>query len=233
MVPLGAIVADFDGTACSADVSELLLRRFGEPGWEDLNEAVERGRMGLRQAMHGQAAMLHGGRDEMLAFAVANAPLDPTFGPFLAWATGEGIPVSLASDGFAFYLEPILEAAGIESLEVRTNELRFAGGRPAEMRHPNANPDCVGCGTCKMLVVQRARATHGPVAFVGEGSSDRYGALYADVVFAKDALVSICQRDAVPFVPWETFDDIRAWLSAADALPGAVAPVRCPGWIPA
>lgn len=233
MVPVGAIVVDFDGTACSADVSELLLRRFGEPGWEEPNDAVLRGAIGLREGMRRQVAMLHGDRDEMLAYAIANAPIDPTFAPFLAWATVEGIPVSLASDGFAFYIGPILEAAGIEGLEVRTNELAFAGQRPGELRHPNAHPDCVGCGTCKMLVVQRARAARGPVAFVGEGSSDRYGALYADVAFAKDALVAICERDGVPFVAWETFDDVRAWLSSADALPGPVGPVRCPGWIPA
>jgi hypothetical protein len=47
------------------------------------------------------------------------------------------------------------------------------------------------------------------------------------------ALVAICERDRVPFVPWETFDDVRGWLETAAALPGPVAPVRCPGWIPA
>ena len=233
MVRVGAVVVDFDGTACSVDVSEFLLRRFGERSWPQLDEAVERGEIGLREAMRAQTAMLHGGRAEMLAEAVANAPVDPTFPPFVAWATGLGASVSLASDGFAFYVRPILEAAGLGELEVRTNELVFAGERPAELRHPNAHPECVGCGTCKMLVVQRARAAHGPVAFVGEGSSDRYGALYADVAFAKDALVEICERDGVPFVPWETFDDVREWLSAADALPGPVGPVRCPGWISA
>jgi 2-hydroxy-3-keto-5-methylthiopentenyl-1-phosphate phosphatase len=70
----------------------------------------------------------------------------------------------------------------------------------------------------------------GPVAFVGEGDSDRFGALYADIVFAKDALVAWCERDGVPFVPWEDFDDVRSRLETALPLPGAVAPERCPGW---
>ena len=39
-----------------------------------------------------------------------------------------------------------------------------------------------------------------PVAFVGEGVSDRFAANYADVVFAKDALVAICEADGVPCV---------------------------------
>ena len=60
-----------------------------------------------------------------------------------------------------------------------------------------------------MLAAQRLRERHGPVAFVGDGQSDRYGALYSDIVFAKGALVAICELDGVPFRRWETFDDVR------------------------
>jgi 2-hydroxy-3-keto-5-methylthiopentenyl-1-phosphate phosphatase len=81
-----------------------------------------------------------------------------------------------------------------------------------------------------MLAAQRLRERHGPVAFVGEGQSDRYGALYSDIVFAKDALVEICEQDGVPFLPWETFDDVREALEAASEPPGPIAPNRCPGW---
>jgi 2-hydroxy-3-keto-5-methylthiopentenyl-1-phosphate phosphatase len=84
-----------------------------------------------------------------------------------------------------------------------------------------------------MLAAQRARERYGTVAFVGEGQSDRYGALYSDVVFAKDALVAICERDGVPFVLWRTFDDVREALESMRELPGPVGPERCPGWQPA
>jgi 2-hydroxy-3-keto-5-methylthiopentenyl-1-phosphate phosphatase len=80
-----------------------------------------------------------------------------------------------------------------------------------------------------MLAVQHAPS---PVAFVGEGYSDRYGALYADLVFAKDALVALCETDGVPFVPYEDFDDVRREIEAGAELPGAVAPERCIGWHP-
>jgi 2-hydroxy-3-keto-5-methylthiopentenyl-1-phosphate phosphatase len=43
---------------------------------------------------------------------------------------------SLVSDGFAFYIRPILEAAGLAQLPVVTNETVFLNGRP-ELRHPN------------------------------------------------------------------------------------------------
>jgi 2-hydroxy-3-keto-5-methylthiopentenyl-1-phosphate phosphatase len=89
---------------------------------------------------------------------------------------------------------------------------------------------CVGCGTCKMRAVSGHRERLGPVAFVGEGHSDRYGALYADVVFAKKHLVDICRSDGIPFLPWEDFDDVRRGLEALAEASVPVAPDRCPGW---
>ena len=231
MLPVRALVVDFDGTACRQDVSEELLNEFGEPGWPEYDDMVDRGQIGLREAAKFQSSMLSGSREQMLAFALEHAEMDPTFAPFVAWAESRALPLELVSDGFAFYIRPILKAAGLGHVAVVTNELAFGHGRPV-LSHPNGHPECVGCGTCKMLAVQCFQASHGPVAFIGEGQSDRYGALYADVVFAKLALVEICERDSVPYRSWETFDDVTAALETLDELSGPVAPVPCPGWTP-
>jgi len=229
MLPVRAVLVDFDGTACLDDVSEVLLEEFGDPGWPLYDELVDQGAMGLREAARHQTAMLAGAMEEMLAFALDRCRLDPTFPPFVAWAEGSELAVTVVSDGFAFYIRPMLEAAGLGRLVVVTNQLVFNGGRP-HLAHPNGHPECRGCGTCKMLVAVRARERLGPVAFVGEGQSDRYGALYSDIVFAKKDLVRICEADGVPFRLWETFDDVRQALEDTDRLPGPVAPQRCPGW---
>jgi len=228
VLPIAAILVDFDGTACLHDVAEHLLTEFGDPSWPEYDTAVDRGEMGLREAGDRQVALLSGTREEMLGFVLRHCPLDPTFPPFVVWSEARGIPVSLISDGFGFYIEPILATAGLAHLAVISNELVF-DGEAARLRRPHGHPVCVGCGTCKMNAVLRARE-RGPVVLVGEGQSDRYGALYADVVFAKDALVEIATADGVPFLPWRTFDDVRAAVGSLEEPPGAVAPERCPGW---
>lgn len=222
MLPVGSILVDFDGTACLHDVAEHLLMRFGDPSWPSYDEAWARGEIGAREGIRAQAAMLAAPTDELLRYALEHCPIDPTFPPFVRWAADAGVPVTLVSDGFGFYIEPLLGAAGIDDVPVITNTWR-----DGQMSFGNGHGECVGCGTCKMRTVLEAP---GPVAFVGEGDSDRFGALYADVVFAKDALVGWCERDGVPFVPWSDFDDVRARLVASDDLPGPVAPERCPGW---
>jgi 2-hydroxy-3-keto-5-methylthiopentenyl-1-phosphate phosphatase len=228
---VGIVIVDFDGTACAHDVAEHLLRAFAHEDWETLDDAWERGRIGSQDVVAAQSAMLDADRAAMLAYAATHCPMDPTFPPFVRWAHGRGIEVAIASDGFGFYIEPLLAAAGVPPIPVFTNEQRWNDDdRPGGLSFPRRHPECLGCGTCKMQAVLDGRKTHGTVAFVGEGSSDRYGALYADVTFAKLALVAHCERDGVPYIAWNDFDDVRRWVESAEPLPGPVSPEPCPGW---
>ena len=156
MLAVRAILVDFDGTASLDDVSEVLLQEFGDPGWPLYDELVGRGEMGLREAGRHQSGMLGGGRDEMLTFALDRCRLDPTFAPFVAWAEESALAVTVVSDGFGFYIRPMLEAAGLGRLEILTNELVVDGERP-RLFHPHGHPVCRGCGTCKMLAAVGAR----------------------------------------------------------------------------
>lgn len=231
MPAIRSVLVDFDGTACLHDVGVCLLRRFGAPGWERLGEAYDRGEMGLRELISAENALLLGRRDEMLAFVLEHCPMDPTFGAFVAWLGAGDIATAIVSDGSAFHIEPLLAAAGIQGLRIITNDHRFGpDGRHGEMRYPNGHPICVGCGTCKMQAVLDARE-RGQVAFVGDGVSDRFAALYADLVFAKGSLPRYCDDHGVAYRPWVDFQDVRRALQAsADLTHAPVAPAICPGW---
>jgi 2-hydroxy-3-keto-5-methylthiopentenyl-1-phosphate phosphatase len=230
---IAAVLVDFDGTACAHDAALHVLQRFGADGWAPYDDAAERGEIDLREAISGQAALVRGDDTEMLGFVLDHCPMEPTFRPFVEWCAGHGVRVTLVSDGFGFYVTPLLRAHGIHDVDVVTNTWRRdLGGRP-HLVFTNGHPECVGCGTCKLQAVVTAREALGPVAFVGNGYTDRYGALYADIVFAKDRLAETCLREGVPSVPWRAFDDVRDRLVSDEPLPGPVAPVRCPGWTPA
>jgi 2-hydroxy-3-keto-5-methylthiopentenyl-1-phosphate phosphatase len=230
MSVIRATVIDFDGTICPQDVSEEILAEFATPEWWEIDLEFQRGEIGSRECLVRQGALLSGTREAMLEFALDRFSLEPSFPGFAEWARAASIEVVVASDGFGFYVEPMLREAGVNGVTVYTNETALGNGQPPTFSFPNAHPICVGCGTCKMLVVLRNRERFGPVAFVGEGHSDRYGALYSDLVFAKKHLVDLCMRDGIPFRMWETFDDVRSGIEDAADVPGPVAPETCPGW---
>jgi 2-hydroxy-3-keto-5-methylthiopentenyl-1-phosphate phosphatase len=164
MRSIDAVLVDFDGTACLHDVAEHLLIQFGDPSWSDHDVAWERGEIGGRDALSIQAAMLSTPLDELIRFATNHCPLDPTFGRFVGWTRELDVPVSLVSDGFGFYIEPLLGANRLSGMDVITN----TWGGTAGLTFANGHPSCVGCGTCKKQAVERARDAHGRVAFVGE-----------------------------------------------------------------
>ena len=224
-----AVVIDFDGTICDRDISEEILRHYAPPEWWDIDLEFQRGEIGSRECLIRQTALLEGKQPDMLAFALERFGLEPTFPPFVRWARGRGVEVAVASDGLGFYIDPMLAAGGVEDVTVLTNEVSINGDGPS-FRFPHGHETCIGCGTCKMLAAKRYRERFGPVAFVGEGHTDRYGALYSDVVFAKKHLVDICRAEGVPFLAWETFDDVRAALESLEKLPGPFDTEVCPGW---
>jgi 2-hydroxy-3-keto-5-methylthiopentenyl-1-phosphate phosphatase len=230
MLAVSSVLVDFDGTASPHDVAEHVLEEFANADWRALDEALERGEAGTYEVIRGQAAMLAAADDDLVTFATSHCAIDPTFAPFVRWLREHDVETTIVSDGFGFYIPPMLAAVGLDDVPVITNTWSTNDG--ARISFENGHPGCVGCGTCKMRAVLDARA-RGPVAFVGEGTSDRYGALYADVVFAKDVLVRYCEADGVRYLPWDGFDDVRRALESLDELPGPVAPVRCPGWTPA
>jgi 2-hydroxy-3-keto-5-methylthiopentenyl-1-phosphate phosphatase len=103
MLPVGAIVVDFDGTVCLHDVGVDMLARFGSDGSRDgdldgIDRAFEGG-AGLRDVILAEAATLRADDEELIAFALEHCPLDPTFAGFAAWAADEGVLLTVVSDG--------------------------------------------------------------------------------------------------------------------------------------
>ena len=226
MLPVGTILVDFDGTACLHDVAEDLLIEFGDPSWEELDREWDLGRLGAREVLTRQADMLRGSTDEFLRYAIAHCPIDPTFPPFVEWCRTHDLAVTLVSDGFGFYIAPLLAAAGIDGVVIETNGWR--DDDDARLEFEPGHDACRWCGTCKVEAVTRARAASGPVAFVGEGGSDRLGARYSDLVFAKDRLPGYLEIDGVPYHGWVTFDDVRYALENGTAIRQHAPPLRCP-----
>ena len=101
------ILCDFDGTIAVEDVIDSLLDRYGRPGWEALELDWRAGRIGSRECMSGQVALLDMSRAELDAH-LAGLWIDHAFPGFVAKARELGVPIRVVSDGldYAIHRDP-------------------------------------------------------------------------------------------------------------------------------
>ncbi len=225
-VPL-AILVDFDGTIALTDVGDVLLAEHTPAVWEAEAAAYDAGLAGSRRLMIDEVARMPADPAALLATAAAQ-PTDPTFPAFVARARAAGIPVEVVSDGFGFFIEPALARLGLADVPIVTARMRFDRTSAPRIEFPNGHLRCFVCGTCKRARVLAHQAAGRTVVFIGDGESDRYAAGYADIVFAKRALVRLCLEHGWPFERWTEFAEIEAWLAEALAA-WAIDPASLPG----
>ena len=151
---------------------------------------------------------------ELLRREAAAMPQDESFPAFVAAVRERGAVVEVVSDGLGFYVKPNLERLGVDHLFVATNENRLENGG-AGMSFPFGHPSCFVCGTCKRERVRLHQAAGRVVVFVGDGTSDRYAAAHADMVFAKGALARICADQGWDFYEWDRFVEVEQEVARA------------------
>lgn len=222
-----AILVDYDGTIALTDVGDTIMRAFVVPEiWEALETAYETGRIGSREIMAREIALLPADPTPVIATGDAQ-PHDDAFPRFVRRARAAGIPVEIVSDGFGFFIEPAMRRLGIsDDVTIVTSRTTFDGG--ARIEFPNGHPTCYVCGTCKRTRVLAHQAAGRAVVFIGDGESDRYAAGYADFVFAKRSLVRICEGHGWPHARWETFGDLDRWLADELSVMAAGRPTVAP-----
>ncbi len=202
-----AVLTDFDGTVTRTDVAEDILEEFAPPEWWDIEEEHRARKIGTRETMVRQFALVRATPEDMLRFVDARVQLDETFPAFVGYCRSRGIRLEIVSEGLDFYLRHLLERWRID-LPARTNRTTFDRGR-VTISYPYADPTCTLCGTCKLGRLFELRVQGYRVAYVGDGHSDLCPALEADVVFAKKELAALCREEEIDFFPFDTFADVQ------------------------
>lgn len=207
-----AVLTDFDGTITQEDVAETILAEFAPAEWRRIEELHRARRIGTRDTMIRQFALVRAEKYDLLEFVDGRVRMDETFPSFAAYCANRGMRLEIVSEGLDFYVDHLLRKWQVE-VPVRTNGTRFTDGR-IEITYPWADATCTLCGTCKLLRLFELRAQGYRVAYAGDGHSDLCPAIEADLVFAKRDLADLCREEAIDFIPFERFSDIQRGLDA-------------------
>lgn len=220
------IHCDFDGTISSVDVIDALLECFGTTGWNELESAWRAGKIGSRECLSGQVALLDLDRAE-LDDCLAGSSIDPGFPTFVAEARRLGMPLQVVSDGLDQAIHAILARHGLGNLPVAANQLTAVSPRRWALASPFQSDYCAS-GTCKCACIDRGRSPATKSLLIGDGASDFCAAAHADFVFAKSRLIDHCVDHDIDHVAISGFDEATALLPMlrAGTLTASVRPAR-------
>lgn len=211
------LLCDFDGTIAVDDVTDALLTRFAHPDWHAVEADWQAGRIGSRECMSRQIALLDADRHDLDA-ELDTLSIDPHFPDFVADARRQGMAVVVVSDGLDYAIARMLARHGLGDLPVRANRLLAIGPRAWALASPHARAGCEpASGTCKCAVASAYRRT----LMVGDGRSDFCVAGRADFVFAKHRLVDHCRAARIAHCAIHDFGDARALLARLPELAAA------------
>jgi 2-hydroxy-3-keto-5-methylthiopentenyl-1-phosphate phosphatase len=205
------LVVDFDGTITQEDVLDEIARRFGDDEvYREVDEALDRNGITLHEVLRREFEPVRAPLGEVLEWVHANASIRPGFRELVELARARGWRVVVVSSGFRQLIEPMLERAGIQGLELVSNEV---DPDPEGWRITFFDESiCLVCGeACKRTTV-RSVVDGGEVVYVGDGYSDRCAAEDADLVFARRGLASYLAERGVPFEPFDDFFQIAEKL---------------------
>jgi 2-hydroxy-3-keto-5-methylthiopentenyl-1-phosphate phosphatase len=209
------VLLDFDGTISETDTTDLLLQRFADPAWQDIEEEWKGGRIGSRECMARQIDLVRATPAEMDAF-IGTVRIDPGFRGFVQRFGDLGHNLLVVSDGLDRTIRTVLDRAGIH-LPYFANHLQWRGGDRWRLTFPHAKGTCATlAGNCKCSFAEgKPRALN---ILVGDGRSDFCLAGRADLVLAKGSLLEHCRATDLPHYGFETFEEVAAllaqWLDA-------------------
>ena len=138
--------------------------------------------------------------EKLLSAACEAAAFTPGFAQFAGFARAAGRPLYIASDGFGFYIKPILKQHGyLEYITaIYSNNLRLGDNGRVTIEIPYANHRCSVCGNCKAAHVCSLKEEGYRVVYIATGSRS----------FARP-----CRPGTPGPRPWPIFLLLSKWLS--------------------
>ena len=208
MMPIApTIFLDFDGTITVRDATDAILEAFADRRWLDVEEAWKSGRIGSRECLTLQLALVEADRRDVDAL-LDGIEVDAGFVTLVEWGVASGAPVHIVSDGFDYCIARILARPSLgfaryaHDIRVVSSHLEPDGRRWRASFTSSGGRCAHGCATCKPAAIEQLGVAGSPNVFVGDGLSDRYAAAAADMVFAKDTLAGYCLEQSIPHTPF-------------------------------
>jgi 2-hydroxy-3-keto-5-methylthiopentenyl-1-phosphate phosphatase len=190
------LVLDWDGTCTVADSLVEAIRTFGDPA------VFERSFASYGESLTAEVATIRASADEVSSWAAEHVRVRPGFRELV-----ESRRPVIVSSGLPQLILPVLAREQVGP------ELLCNGAEPRPDGWRLRFRDEGLCPVCGDKCKRRSLPEERPLAYAGDGISDRCAALAADRVFARGWLARHLDGLAIPYEPFESLHDVAAALS--------------------
>jgi 2,3-diketo-5-methylthio-1-phosphopentane phosphatase len=206
---------DFDGTITRRDVLDDLIQRYAvSDSWKLIEERWQAGIIGSRECLGEEFDLIRIDKADLAEF-LRGVAVDPGLNHLLDTLVRYRVPVAVLSDGIDQFIRAVLARHGIADMTIRSNALLHRGDR-LTLHCPRASDACSSAAAhCKCKSAEQLLQIGRKTIYIGDGRSDLCPSRKSNAVFAKGALAQALTREAIPFTPFVTLNDVAATLEAA------------------
>ena len=202
-----AFLTDFDDTAAVQNVAELLLHRFGAETWTDVRQQFRDGRLTLKEYQEITFREIRADRAAMQHYVRERATLRSWFSELHQFCDSRGIPLAVVSQGLDFYISALLERDGFGHVPIYAVDTSFRDGL-ISYHYNHTYPGMESQGNSKAYVVEQFQQRGHFVVYAGDGVSDLEASRQADLVFAHRTLARYCDKEGIPYTPFEDYKSV-------------------------
>ncbi len=200
------IFCDFDGTITIKDLGDEIFKKFGQ--FEPFHSQLVSGEINIIEYWNKIVPTLSGTKESEIEQLALNSDIDSYFEKFIKICSGYKYELSIISDGFSSYINPILKSLRAEKISVFCNKIDFSGKPKPVFYGASESCKCL-CASCKRNVIINNSDDTDIIVFIGDGYSDFCAAEHSDIIFAKKNLAEYCSKNRIPFYNYKTFFDIN------------------------
>lgn len=203
-------VSDFDGTMTERDFYLIVMDKYPRD-WQKLNDSWRKNEITTFEFLAAVFARIDMDEQQIIK-DILSIKFDPCVLPFVNKVKATGGDFAVLSAGADYYIKKVLAYYGIDDAILMSNKGVYEN-KGVKMTADEKSPYYSRIyGIDKGLAVKALKADYHKIFFAGDSRPDLPAAGASDVAFARGELAKLLSVDKKPFVPYESFADIEAYL---------------------
>lgn len=186
------------------------MKHFNPPGWETIKNDILEQRISVRKGVGRLFSLLPtSSQKEITDYAIRQAIIRPGFEQFIQYCKNNNFRLLITSGGIDFFVFPILASYPIPLDDIYCNGSNFNGTHIKILWPFSCDPQCGNdCGMCKSSILRSFSKNEYFKIVIGDSITDLAIAKLADLVFARDYLLTKCKEQFLPYKEFDSFFDI-------------------------